>query len=180
MRVISFDIGVSNLAYCEMESDSSKSPIMKKWEIISLRPKNEKLEFDEMMRRLLVELRARWPDPAADHVLLENQPCLKNPVMKSIQVYIYAYFSMHGTARPQLFSASNKLKVARNDLVPPNKKLSQIAYGEKKKMAIVLARLYIAAEPEWLLFFERAKKKDDYADCYLQAVYFFENAAAAV
>ena len=30
------------------------------------------------------------------HVLIENQPALKNPVMKSIQMTIYTFFVMDG------------------------------------------------------------------------------------
>ena len=30
------------------------------------------------------------------HVLIENQPALKNPVMKSIQMIIYTFFVMDG------------------------------------------------------------------------------------
>lgn len=175
MRVLSFDIGVANLAFCEMESHTANERIIKAWDIIQLREKNKKIDFDEMMRRLLVALKERWPSPDMDVVLLENQPCMKNPVMKSIQVYIYAYFSMTGTTRAQLYSASNKLKVSRNNLIPPHKKQSDVSYGERKKMAIAVTRLYINNNADWLLFFEREKKKDDYADCYLQAVHYLEN-----
>lgn len=186
-RILSFDIGISNLAYCEIVSpigvgDAIVNARISKWEIISLRKKNEKIDFDEMMKRLLAELKKRWPiddtnlDPLyPTTVLLENQPCMKNPVMKSIQVYIYAYFSM-SSAKPQLFSASNKLKVRRNTLIPPGKKQSQVSYGERKKMAIAVARLYLKCDEErWTAFFEREKKKDDYSDCYLQAIYHLEN-----
>ena len=31
-----------------------------------------------------------------NHVLLENQPALKNPTMKSIQMMIYSYFLING------------------------------------------------------------------------------------
>lgn len=192
MRILSFDIGVSNLGFCELDvgltpGDLVVNSLIKKWEIISLREKCEKIDFDEMMRRLLVELKARWPmelfknnnnnnnnNAFPNLVLLENQPCMKNPVMKSIQVYIYAYFSMCDNCKPQLFSASNKLKVRRNTLIPPGKKQSQVSYGERKKMAIAVTRIYIEAYDDWKLFFEKQKKKDDFSDCYLQAIYHVE------
>ena len=62
-----------------------------------------------------------------DHVVLENQPCLTNPVMKSVQLILFSYFMYRGVwceyarrlasgedvrALPKvsLVSASNKLK----------------------------------------------------------------------
>ena len=33
------------------------------------------------------------------HVLIENQPALKNPVMKSIQMIIYTFFVMDGVMK---------------------------------------------------------------------------------
>lgn len=170
--ILSFDIGIRNLAFCEIVNHK-----LQKWDIISLRGKNEKLDFDETMKRLLASLEACWPAGSRlpDHVLLENQPCMKNPTMKSVQVFIYAYFAMIGS-KPQLFSASNKLKVAKN--VEGKKQKAAIPYGEKKKLAVNLARSYLqdGNESEWIAFFEKQKKKDDYGDCYLQAIYFIENA----
>lgn len=170
--ILSFDIGIRNLAFCEINNRK-----LQKWDIISLKDKNEKLDFDEMMKRLLATLEAYWPAGSRlpDHVLLENQPCMKNPTMKSVQVFIYAYFAMIGS-KPQLFSASNKLKVVKN--ANGDKKQKTIPYGEKKKLAVNLARSYLedGKESNWLAFFEKQKKKDDYGDCYLQAIYFIENA----
>ncbi len=181
--LLSFDIGINNLAFCELAvPKDTPSNIVRtriiKWEIISLREPKEKIDFDEMMKRLLVQLRTRWPQGSQlpDRVLLENQPCMKNPTMKSIQVFIYAYFamvSMPGLLTPQLFSASNKLKVKRNTLLKTGQKQKTVSYGEKKKMAIAVTRLYVS--DDWLTFFEKQKKKDDYSDCYLQAVYYVEN-----
>ena len=35
-----------------------------------------------------------------DLVVIENQPALKNPTMKSIQMMIYSYFLIHGVCSP--------------------------------------------------------------------------------
>ena len=193
ITILSFDIGINNLAFCEITvpketPNNIVRSTIQKWEIISLREPKEKIDFDEMTKRLLVQLRARWPQGSVlpKHVLLENQPCMKNPTMKSIQVFIYAYFAMVSdpdadadvdadaeSCTPQLFSASNKLKVKRNTLLKVGQKQKTVSYGEKKKMAIAVTRLYIS--DVWLTFFEKQKKKDDYSDSYLQAVYFIEN-----
>jgi len=178
ISILSFDIGITNLAFCEITVPSLETGLgpshvvkstIKTWEVIEVRTKGEKISFDETMKRLLVQLEKRWPrdGPMPEHILLENQPCMKNPTMKSIQVYIYAYFHISG-AFPRLASATNKLKVKRN-LEPPKK----TSYGEKKKLAVCITRLYIY--DAWLAFFEKQKKKDDYSDSFLQAIHFIEN-----
>ena len=179
----------------------------KTWKVATLREKNEKVEFDETMRRLFNFLKETWPYSSTTGsregaqekekekempslVLIENQPCLKNPAMKSIQIAIYSYFSLapsfssNSSSSPlsnftkvQLMSASNKLKVKKNT-TPVNKKTS---YAEKKKLAIVLARTYIleTGREDLRLFFEKSPKKDDLSDAYLQAVYYLELRTAA-
>jgi hypothetical protein len=73
-----------------------------------------------------------------DHVVLENQPCLTNPVMKSVQLVLFSYFMYRGVwceyarrrdagqdvsdaadrlPRVSLVSASNKLKAEMTGLV---------------------------------------------------------------
>lgn len=164
MSILSFDIGIRNLAFCEIDSKL----IISDWQVISLRDMGEKINFDETIDRLLTFLRKTWPERNGV-VLIENQPCMVNPTMKSIQVCIYTYFRMIG-GHPQLCSASNKLKVSKN--VTEKKKLT---YGEKKKLAIATTRLYIK-ETQWEQFFDKQPKKDDYSDSFLQAVNYFESA----
>jgi len=179
--LLSFDIGISNLAFCELGRTPKD---IERWSLFSLKEKNEKVDFNEVMRRLLKVLKDTWPPTSPSHslpniVLIENQPCMKNPVMKSIQMVIYTYFSLIDGVDVRLASATNKLKVARNQ----TKKDKKISYGEKKKLAIVLARDYVETLDaptatncvDWRLFFERSNKKDDLSDCLLQGIYFLEN-----
>ena len=58
------------------------------------------------------------------HVLIENQPALKNPVMKSIQMIIYTFFVMDGVMKKEssietihMVNARNKLKVYKDLLL---------------------------------------------------------------
>ena len=50
-------------------------------------------------------------------IIIENQPALKNPIMKSIQMIIFTYFNLRGKIdnnsidKILFLSASNKLKV---------------------------------------------------------------------
>ena len=82
---------------------------------------------------------------ACDHVVLENQPCLTNPVMKSVQLVLFSYFMYRGVwceyarrrdagqdmsdasthlPKVSLVSASNKLKAEMTGLVTTEALLS--------------------------------------------------------
>ena len=121
-----------------------------------------------------------------DIVVLENQPCLTNPIMKSVQMIIYSYFiykgvwlNHHSNTKTQkiLFtSATNKLKLFNkcqggDDL---DKKLT---YKLRKELAIKNTHFIIKEKKElyekWIVLFEKSckKEKDDLSDCFLQGLY---------
>jgi hypothetical protein len=81
--------------------------------------KNRNLIFENIPRKL-------YEKPQlldVDRVVIENQPCLKNPQMKSIQLILYSYFLILGKVigngdknigyidKVDFCSASNKLKI---------------------------------------------------------------------
>ena len=121
MRVLSWDIGIKNLSYCILESIENSEIRIVNWGIINLEDsiemkKNRNLLFENIPKKLneldfLLEV---------DHVIIENQPSLKNPQMKSIQMIVYSYFLMYGKilsnsdkkiSNIDFCNASNKLKV---------------------------------------------------------------------
>jgi hypothetical protein len=108
-------------------------------------------------------------------VSIENQPCLKNPTMKSIQIMLYTYFLIrlkHKKITLTMVSAKNKLKF---DIETEKSiELAKITnrYQKNKKMAIEFCRHFINNKEnnnnnEWAEYFETNKKKDDLADSYL-------------
>lgn len=159
--LVSFDIGLKNLAYCALDADLNIS----EWKVINILAKDIYSICDELLQQLEI-IRSNFI--AIDTVLIENQPCMKNPTMKSIQMMIFTYFKMH-RKNVVLISACNKIKVSKND--NPKEKLS---YSQKKKKSIELTRLYIDGTKHQRIL-EAEKKKDDLADCFLQAVYYFEH-----
>lgn len=122
MKILSWDIGIKNLSYCILERENNDSEInIKHWGIINLEEneelkKNRNLLFENIPRKLneldyLLDV---------DKVVIENQPSLKNPQMKSIQMIVYSYFIMYGKVLSNnehkisdidFCNASNKLKV---------------------------------------------------------------------
>ena len=123
MKILSWDIGIINLSYCIIEyneNDKSQFKICE-WGIINLMEtpemkKNRNLLFENIPRKL-----SEYPFLLdVDKVVLENQPSLKNPQMKSIQMIVYSYFICYGKIlnnneekikHIDFCNASNKLKV---------------------------------------------------------------------
>tara|TARA_B100001175_G_C19455636_1_gene613649 strand:+ start:623 stop:1294 length:672 start_codon:yes stop_codon:yes gene_type:complete len=121
MKILSWDVGIKNLSYCILEKDNESNIDILQWGIINLQEndelkKNRNLLFENIPRKLseldyLLDV---------DKVVIENQPSLKNPQMKSIQMIVYSYFIMYGKVLSNnenkisdidFCNASNKLKV---------------------------------------------------------------------
>jgi hypothetical protein len=126
MKILSWDVGIYNLSYCILEKNNDNFNDIKiiGWDIINLvdnesMKKNINLLFENIPKKLyeIPELLD------VDIVIIENQPSLKNPKMKSIQMILYSYFIILGKIigngenttsyidKIDFCSASNKLKV---------------------------------------------------------------------
>jgi len=123
MKVLSWDVGIYNLSYCILEKNENEEPKIIAWDIVNLvdneaMKKDRNLLFENIPRKLheIPELLN------VDIVVIENQPSLKNPQMKSIQMILYSYFLILGKVigseksttyidKIEFCSASNKLKV---------------------------------------------------------------------
>ena len=114
-----------------------------------------------------------------DAVLIENQPALKNPTMKSIQMMVYTYFLVKGitvTENPmvslEMINARNKLKAYKGPPIPCD---FTDKYKKTKYLGVHSCAHMIQENPEiseeWLTLYAGSKKKDDLADAYLQGMY---------
>ena len=114
-----------------------------------------------------------------DEVLLENQPVLKNPTMKSIGDLLFGYFIMRGVCDNKgLFgvvnvrhiSASGKLKVNKNNSDKQLKKgkNDKDVYNITKGLGIKYTTALINNVD--LKHLNTYKKKDDLCDAFLQAI----------
>ena len=190
MKISVFDIGIKNLSFCIIEydikcdCDDNKIYPHKiiKWENINLNieKKNNKYDILDINLAIIKELSNRPYLLEVDIIGLENQPCLKNPVMKNIQIMIYSYFVQNGIyniddnnrkIKELVFvNASQKNKCSPICLNEFNKEIEHLKseYTKRKKRSVYQCRkmceLY---NTNFIDFFDNNKKKDDLSDSYL-------------
>ena len=140
--------------------------------------KNPTLEIGKKMVELLKE-KSKFLE--VDAVIIENQPALKNPTMKTIQMLLYSYFLINGITIQdspietiEMINARNKLKVYKGPVVKiPWANNQKNKYKINKYLAVEYCKYMIGEEKqEFQDLYETSKKKDDLSDCYLQGVYF--------
>ena len=101
---------------------------------------------------------------SVDKVLIENQIGPLAIRMKSIQGMLAQFFLMKGIDDIEFISAANKLKGLTE---------KKTTYKERKALGIEETRKRV--EGEWRTLFEKHTKKDDLADCFLQAISTIKN-----
>ena len=102
-----------------------------------------------------------------DVVIIENQLSTLATRMKTLQGMITQYFIMRGVPNIQFISATNKLK-----LFAEEGKEGEGCYADRKKRSMEITRGLIAQHaPEHTVLYDKHKKKDDLADCFLQGVW---------
>jgi hypothetical protein len=136
----------------------------------------------------------------ASTILLENQPVLKNPTMKSIQMFLYSYYLLRimdssrnnkesnkesntdtmSAKKIQCYCASKKLDLIIFLPVLEQKRINEFidtvnsGYQKNKKMAIMMVESILQNNSKWLSFFKGHPKQDDLADSLLMTLHYFE------
>jgi hypothetical protein len=115
-----------------------------------------------------------------DVVIIENQLSTLATRMKTLQGMITQYFIMRGVPDIRFISAINKLKLFAKDGEEGDKgdkgdkadkaDKAEGCYADRKKRSIEITRSLIAS-PLMSMKFEKHKKKDDLADCFLQGMW---------
>ena len=161
MIILSFDVGIKNLAYCILDSETKD---ILDWNIIDCTSSN-------LILKLITELDSLNHLLESDLILIEKQPSF-NPKMRIMSTAIFVYFTLrinhekNKKIKILYYSAKHKLKLCEVKLQKPCK----TKYANNKKIAIEQTKILLKNNYSFLNFFLNNKKKDDLADCYLQAL----------
>lgn len=143
--------------------------------------------IQELGKKLYTKLDSDKDFILVEDVLIENQPSLKNPNMKTISTLLYSYFVMRGIIDKEktkslinnirFISPSNKLKI---DKSITNKKLEDAKNKDQKEvyeitkgLGKIYCRTLITDEESKIL--EKYEKQDDLCDAFLQGFQFLFN-----
>jgi hypothetical protein len=185
--ILSFDVGIKNLAYCLFEYTDTLSFKILDWNILNIGTTEKTNVLHHQSEILFQLLYDNFHDININYVVVENQPVLKNPVMKSIQMMVYSYFKILKRTTPcidkvVMINAGNKMRFANTilSLKIPNitETLDQFEnqpkYKKTKNLSIHYTRELLRYKDyqTHLDFFQDFKKKDDLADTLLQGLYF--------
>lgn len=182
------------IGYCKKHIPSCGLPASDQLKIIRSR-KVASLDLTMLAAALYDELDARHDILHASDVLLENQPVLKNPTMKTMQTFLYSYYVIRGIQSPtngvktvgdiHCYCASNKLDIIK--LLPPSaatdilRRVKEVksGYSRNKKMAVYICQYLLehgTGCAALAVKFADKKKQDDLADSLLMTLHFFERA----
>lgn len=119
-------------------------------------------DIDKLTDRLFYRLDQYPSLLLVDHVGIENQPCMKQPLMKSIQIALYSYLKIRGKIDGICRIKSMRMINASEKCVKKSKN-----YAQRKKDSIEQCLETLGEDEEsWKTHMKSHKKKDDLADSY--------------
>lgn len=179
----------NNHFYCKTHATSEYKKMVNLYKVKPFKNKPvASMDFDDTRLKLLQKLDSMKTLLNADVVLIENQPSLKNPVMKSIANALYDFFLFRGIidktitnsniTKVKFMSPSNKLKLVDENetkkIVVMKGTDESKAYKLTKELSVKYTKEIIQHLPEWLTHLNTYKKKDDLCDAFLQGCYYYE------
>lgn len=170
------------LGFCKLKScQSSMTSTYSSKDIKKNKIKTTKdLSLDEIGQEMFKQLFSKEELLNVDKIVIENQPVLKNPTMKSIQMLLYSYFIFiknlkeTGDYSIHLFNARKKLAIYDGPKIDDSK--IKDAYKKRKYLSVEYTNYFLQKyNIDRKEYFSNNTKKDDLADCYLQGLTFFYN-----
>ena len=139
---------------------------------------NNDRDIFNLSKIMINELNSKEDFLNHDVICIENQPALKNPVMKTVQMILYSYFMIEGATKDKaveqvhMINARNKLKVYKG---PPVECKFKEKYKRNKYLSVEYTKnMILNQDNKFIDLFTDSKKKDDLADAYLQGIYFID------
>lgn len=147
-------------------------------------PNATKAPIEIIKRNLIDHLDKKTEFLDVDYVLIENQPSMKNPKMKSVAETLYSWFLIRGLVDKKgllqnifYLSPSNKIKIKNDDIDKEIKKVKdeRQKYKLTKNIGIIYTKDLLKNDSNWIQYLDANKKKDDLCDSFLQGMYFYDN-----
>ena len=163
MSILSFDVGIKNLAFCVLKENKILN-----WNVSTLK----NASTNQSMCEIIVEHLDKFPEMLqCNTVLIEKQPS-KNNKMRIIEALLNTYFVIKGSSNTdssikKIVIYSAKYKLGDNTLK------GKVNYSERKKLSVSRCKAYLdkyTQDENFIEYFDLSKKKDDLADCLLQAL----------
>ena len=180
-----YDISIEEKCnyYCKTHNPSDKTTVEIKKAKQILKNKNP----FEYAKRIKYELDKRPCVRDVDAVIIENQPALVNPIMKTVQIIILSYFSFNSCSENpfivQNINAKRKEKLPEEDKDWENSEykkqyLTRIEkiknkYSRRKLLCFYYANMCLETSPLMKNFLLNHKKKDDLTDSFLMCTDWF-------
>lgn len=174
----------NNEHYCTIHKNSFINAIKKNTALKSVKQMNcNNLSIDDIKIKLFNILDNMPNLLLVDNVIIENQPSLKNPKMKSIANALWDYFVIRGIIDKknnstiktvQFICPSNKLKVDEDLTIKTlsSSKDDTQKYKLTKQLAVIYCKQLLKNDAHNLNVMNNHVKKDDLADCFLQGCWF--------
>ena len=164
MKILSFDVGIKNLAFCKYDTYDN---IIIDWKIVDITAQKNENSCATLVRILdsITEL------TDADIVLIEKQPS-KNNKMRIIEGLLNAYFVIKGITNAESTIKDVKIYSAKHKLGSDTYK-GKVNYSQRKKLGIFKTECFLkqfGQKNNIQTLFNICKKKDDLADSLLQAL----------
>ena len=165
--------------YCKTHSECDVKKINK--------PKIKNKNPFEYAKRIKNELDKRPKLCDVNYVIIENQPALVNPIMKTVQIIIFSYFSFKYSPENSLLvqniNAKRKEKLPLNDSewegsiyhkqYQERIKIIKSKYTRRKLLCFYYAKMCLEPSPEMQDFLSNHKKQDDLTDSFLMCTEWF-------
>jgi hypothetical protein len=181
IQLLSFDIGIKNLAYCFAIIDDKNEFIIKNIDNINLNCKKTNIQniIDntiEFLDDLMIKLNI---DDTKDKLIILIE-CQMTSIMRTIQTCINTYFKLIGKhlnldIETNYVSPKHKLKIIDefNHAIIASTKYKQNKFDATYYAIHLLQNVY--KNDEILTIINSHKKKDDLCDAFLMCVYYHIN-----
>lgn len=166
--------------FCKKHYEKELKTTLKNYKLQKLKNLNVNYESNIVLATNMYERLDKIPEMLeVDSVIIENQPSLKNPVMKNIASLLFGYFVLRGILEKKIklvkfMSPLNKLKmnkeITENELSKYTKKAD--IKRATKKLGITYCKILLNKKKKQLEMIEDHKKQDDLCDAFLQGYYY--------